>query len=355
MRGALRALLALVLAAASTGYLGAEERITLADGGRVRTVTTFAPNVGAALSRLGVEIGPEDRVLPSPRSVPSRRIEVLRAKDVVVWLNGQRQATRVTGDSVGEVLRELAVDPRGAFVEPGLEAHVHPGEEIVVVQPGEVTVAYEGGGRVVATSALTVGSLLRQVGITLGPHDRVEPNIVAYPAAGSTVKVTRVREVMEKRSSPIPFKRVTRQTDSLELGARKIGASGVEGVRVRTYRMTYEDGRVKGRVLIGSEVARAPKDEVTLVGTRRPRFTPTGGSETGRATWFPATGLTAAHPTLPFGTVVKVTNLANGRHVTAVVRDRGPYWEGRIIDLSPVAFAELAPLARGVVDVKVEW
>jgi rare lipoprotein A len=47
--------------------------------------------------------------------------------------------------------------------------------------------------------------------------------------------------------------------------------------------------------------------------------------------------MTAAHRTLPFGTVLKVTNLANGKSVKVVINDRGPYVRGRIIDLSRAA------------------
>lgn len=49
----------------------------------------------------------------------------------------------------------------------------------------------------------------------------------------------------------------------------------------------------------------------------------------------------AAHRTLPFGTRVKVTHLANGRSVWVVINDRGPFVEGRIIDLSVAAAREL--------------
>jgi rare lipoprotein A len=47
--------------------------------------------------------------------------------------------------------------------------------------------------------------------------------------------------------------------------------------------------------------------------------------------------LTAAHKTLPFGTLVEVTNRQNGRSVVVRINDRGPFVEGRIIDLTPAA------------------
>jgi rare lipoprotein A len=64
--------------------------------------------------------------------------------------------------------------------------------------------------------------------------------------------------------------------------------------------------------------------------------------------------LTAAHKTLPFGTVVRVTNLANGSTVEVKINDRGPYIEGRVIDLSKSAAEKLGFINLGVTDVKLE-
>lgn len=64
--------------------------------------------------------------------------------------------------------------------------------------------------------------------------------------------------------------------------------------------------------------------------------------------------LTCAHPEYPFGSVVRVTSLENGRSVEVVVNDRGPFVRGRIIDLSLAAARELGMVGRGVVRVRVE-
>ena len=66
---------------------------------------------------------------------------------------------------------------------------------------------------------------------------------------------------------------------------------------------------------------------------------------------FDAHGLTAAHPWLPFGTRLRVTNQRNGRSVTIRITDRGPYYGGRILDLSYGAFARIAHPDNGEVRV----
>ncbi len=63
---------------------------------------------------------------------------------------------------------------------------------------------------------------------------------------------------------------------------------------------------------------------------------------------------TAAHRTLPFGTKVRVTNTANNKSVVVKINDRGPFIDGRVIDLSRSAFDEIADLELGVIKVTTE-
>jgi rare lipoprotein A len=64
--------------------------------------------------------------------------------------------------------------------------------------------------------------------------------------------------------------------------------------------------------------------------------------------------LSAAHKTLPFGSLVRVTNLSNQRSVTVRINDRGPYVRGRSIDLSYAAAQELAMIDHGTAQVRLE-
>ena len=64
--------------------------------------------------------------------------------------------------------------------------------------------------------------------------------------------------------------------------------------------------------------------------------------------------LTAAHRTLPFGTRVRVTDVATGRSVTVRVNDRGPFVPGRIVDVSSSAAETLGISGRGVAKVKLD-
>jgi rare lipoprotein A len=78
------------------------------------------------------------------------------------------------------------------------------------------------------------------------------------------------------------------------------------------------------------------------------------GSRTADGEWLDTETLTAAHRTLPLGSIVKVTNLDTGRSVIVRINDRGPWRRRFIIDLSPRAAEELGMVRSGVAAVMVE-
>lgn len=95
---------------------------------------------------------------------------------------------------------------------------------------------------------------------------------------------------------------------------------------------------------------------------------PSGSAQTGYASWYgkrhhgqrttsgevyDMNQLTAAHPTLPMGTRLRVTNLQNGRSVEVRVNDRGPAVDGRILDLSYAAARALGAVQEGVIPVRL--
>lgn len=78
------------------------------------------------------------------------------------------------------------------------------------------------------------------------------------------------------------------------------------------------------------------------------------GRKTANGEIYSHDALTAAHRSLPFGTRVRVTNLHNKRSVTLRVNDRGPFLDGRVIDVSKSAAEALGMITSGTVPVRVE-
>ena len=119
-----------------------------------------------------------------------------------------------------------------------------------------------------------------------------------------------------------------------------------------------------------AEVPSPPETEQAPAVARIPEPSQPTTMETGLASWYgpkfhgklTASGevfnqekFTAAHPTLPWGSRVKVTNLDNGKSVDVRINDRGPFKRGRIIDVSRAAARALGMVGRGITTVRVEW
>lgn len=77
-------------------------------------------------------------------------------------------------------------------------------------------------------------------------------------------------------------------------------------------------------------------------------------TETASGEKFDKNELTAAHPSLPFGTRLRVTDVSSGRFVTVRVNDRGPFVRGRVVDISPSAAEALGMVDKGVANVRLD-
>jgi rare lipoprotein A len=121
----------------------------------------------------------------------------------------------------------------------------------------------------------------------------------------------------------------------------------------------------------GTGVSPAPNPNAPAAKNSKTPATPTpvGYTEEGNASWYgnPFHGrrasngetfdmykLTAAHRTLPFDTMVRVTNLSNNKSTVVRITDRGPFVENRVIDLSMAAAREIESIGPGVVPVRLE-
>ena len=134
-------------------------------------------------------------------------------------------------------------------------------------------------------------------------------------------------------------------------------------------------GPMKRQVLTASLpeiVSTVTEDTAATVQTEQeslPARKPTGRVLTGIASWYgehwqgrkTASGarfdiakLTAAHRSLPLNTIVRVTNLSNGRSVEVLVNDRGPYVGRRVLDLSEAAAKRLDMIKKGLAPVRIE-
>jgi hypothetical protein len=203
----------------------------------------------------------------------------------------------------------------------------------------------------VLTNAVTVRQLLRAMKVHLGADDLIRPAPRTALSATRKVRLVKVRRVSESVTVAIPFPTVVHYTNDLSVGQTVVNRSGSSGLARQRVVSTYLNGRLISRKIVATQVITAPVEQIVFKGKSQTE----GGARIGIASWYACSGFHAASPWLPFGTVVRVTNLANGRTVSVVINDRGPYGPGRIIDLCSPAFSVIAPLDQGLAKVRITW
>ncbi|MGZ8581564.1 MAG: ubiquitin-like domain-containing protein [Actinomycetota bacterium] len=355
--------------------LSLRKHVTLVVDGEHQTVSTTSDSVRDLLADEGITLTSAVLVQPSPTSVIADGMTVVVnparvAAGAEAFLAAS--AVSVTGDTatvfesptdVGVWVMagtgQASVSMPDLLVESDFSASsagTSPAVSAQVVVLGKV--------RDVLTNADTTGELLSAMGIQPDADDRVRPSPETPLHAGTAVTFDEVRVVTEMEAITIPFDVHTEYTPRMTPGTPvKVLEEGRDGRGIGTFLVTSVNGEIESRQLIGRWVEREPVTEMRLSPPQSMYGGTTdvpgavGDAQSGLATWYdpPWAGLTAAHPTLPFGTLVTVTDAETGRSVTVTINDRGPFGAGRIIDLSPEAFAVLQPLGAGVLDVSIAW
>jgi uncharacterized protein YabE (DUF348 family) len=345
-------------------YVGTFKFVTLEVSGRApRSISTTSSNVGELLEGEGISLAGGLRVVPPPATelADGMTVTVSPSPPPRRAGSGAAEWTAVGQGPTGVGVWVVDGASSGPAARIAAELAEASASAARAGRPPVVSVRAVVAGKVhdVLTNASTTGELLSAMGITPGAHDRVQPSPRTPLHDGSEVRFDRVRIRTHAVHRSIPFHHRTQWTTALGIGQVRLVQHGVAGLLTGTMRIVVVNGTIERRALVSRTVLRPAVDELVLAGPASPALPPTssGGQSAGQATWYdpPWSGLTAASPWLPFGTHVTVTDLATGRTVVVVINDRGPFAQGRIIDLSPEAFAVLAPLGRGVLDVRISW
>jgi rare lipoprotein A len=201
----------------------------------------------------------------------------------------------------------------------------------------------------VLTNARTVGGLVDALHLAKRGQVDTQPKGGTALRSHQTVRVTTVRRVRRTEVQAVPFQTLIHYSRDVAPGQVSVEQAGAAGQARRTYLITFRNGVRASTKLVAETILVKPVDRIEVRGAAA------SGAEVGDATWYGCEGMHAAHKTLPFGTLVTVTNLDNGATVAVTINDRGPYADGRIIDLCDGAFAQIAPLGQGVAHVKITW
>jgi len=120
----------------------------------------------------------------------------------------------------------------------------------------------------VIAQSLTVRGLLNAAGVTLGPLDRVEPDLYVEVTDGMTVTIVRVEVTFETERQPLPFAHQTMRSEGIPVGEHRLLQSGANGEVEITYQVTREDGVEVSRKEVRRQILTAPLDEIVLAGVQ---------------------------------------------------------------------------------------
>ncbi len=279
-------------------FVSPEKNIAISDNGLVFSVQTRAETVGQMLTEQKIKIGDHDAVYPSQdeKLFASTNVIIQRAKKITI-VDGSEKIATYTFERVVE--------------------------EAVWENPN----------------------------LNLGEDDFTVPSRSSLIKDGMEIKITHVLIKEENKDEPIDFKTVTNEDDKLSWREKKVTQKGEKGIKQVKYKVVYYNGKEISRKVLEKNVTKDPVDEIVTQGT----FVKVGKTHTGVASWYAYTGtMSAANPWLPMGSYVRVINQDNGKSVIVKINDRGPFGNGRIIDLDKAAFAKIASLGAGVANIKME-
>jgi rare lipoprotein A len=146
----------------------------------------------------------------------------------------------------------------------------------------------------------------------------------------------------------IPTARTDARPGLVMLGALAAIALSLPGGSAQADRQSSTPGVAEITSAIGRGIVTVQEGVVSWYGAQFHNRKTASGER------FDSAAMTMAHPSLPFGTVARVTNLRNGRSVVVRVNDRGPFVGKRIADLSQAAATEIGMMRKGLAKVRIE-
>jgi len=191
----------------------------------------------------------------------------LETKSVAVQLEGQTITANTFKTTVGEVLNELGVSVGpGDIVKPGLDTVLNYNQSVQVFKVFPVAVLADGKQIEISTTATSVEEALRLAGVEVGPLDRVNPAGDTQIEGSTTIQVVRVAQKMIYQTESIPAAIERTADNTLERGIQRTVNQGSAGIGRQTIMVSYEDGKEVNREVIKSEIIKSPINKIVAAG-----------------------------------------------------------------------------------------
>ncbi|HRK40713.1 MAG TPA: ubiquitin-like domain-containing protein [Candidatus Saccharibacteria bacterium] len=280
--------LAAVLVLATVGIVGramaddgtannSQHLITIYDGGTEQTIITRAETVGDALEQAGITVGQTDQVEPAVTEqlvAEHYNINVYRARPVIVEDGSTRIRTVTAAQSPAKIAESVditlyqeddtelkRVDDVVSEGGAGLKLSIDRATPVNFVLYGKKLPETR-------TQAMTVGDMLKEKNVKLGPDDGTSIPLKTGIVAGMTIEVWRngVQTVTQEEAVPMPIEQVKDQ--DREIGFKEVRTVGKPGKKQVTYEIEVKNGKEVGRKVIQQVETLAPVKQVEVVGAK---------------------------------------------------------------------------------------
>lgn len=279
------------LVAGLVAFVGNNKTITLNVDGKASSVQSFGGTVEQVVKSANLELKPGDRVSPSLDATVQNGtvININQAKEVKVSLDGAEKTVNTTAQDVEDLVTELGVASASSVSAPKDATLSLAGSYVSISTPKTVSIVADGKVNTATTTALTVGKVLEDSGVTLGANDRTSQPANANVVNNMVIKVSRVDTSQTAvTSEEVPFETVTAESADMLKGDKEVTQAGAAGKLERTFKLVLVDGREASRTLVSENVAVQPVIEKVTVGTKAkpvPQAAPAApaGANTGAA------------------------------------------------------------------------
>jgi uncharacterized protein YabE (DUF348 family) len=273
-------------------------------------------------------------------------------KNVILIDNGLEFKAATRKNTVREMLEENKINvAQGDLIVPSMDHSLRPGDRIEIFRAIPIRIDVDGQKLEKMTFQKSVRDAIIENGIALSHLDEISPPGKTMPVDGMKIAITRINQEEKIVNETVDFKTVEKKDSELGWREKKVQQPGEKGTDEIKYQINYRNGKEVSRKVLEKKRIKEPIEELVIQGT----YVKTGKSHKGLGTWYSFKGgMFAASPWLPMGSYARVTNTENGKSVMVQINDRGPFGPNRIIDLDKVAFAKIAGVGEGVINVKVE-
>ncbi len=259
------------LVGGSAAALAMDKTVTVSVDGVDRVVHTFGSDVGSALDAAGITPAPQDRVEPGLTSPISdgEHLVYSQARRLMVKEGSTEREVWTTASTVGQALAVLGVHVQPIQMSASPDAEIPLGGMALQLNvPRSVTLTDgTGAAQQLSTTAGTVGGLLAERGITLGPDDVALPGADTPLDPGTAVQVLRTTTstVVVSHTSAPAEQRV--DDPSLPKGTTKVVDAGRPGVTTAIMRVISQNGKEIGREQISAGGTTPSRPRIVHVGT----------------------------------------------------------------------------------------